>query len=498
MQVKYYALLLLSLILQSPPAGAADYPKREIRAVWISTIYGMDWPTQPARNEAGRKAQQKELCDKLDLLKEANFNTVFLQVRIRGDVIYPSAIEPINKVFTGRHGVSPGYDPLAFAIEECHRRGIECHAWFITYPAGAVRDVNGKGNNTVVKRKPELCRLYNGEWFLDPGMPGTSDYILALVREIVRNYDIDGIHFDHIRYPEKAEGFPDKNTYLRYGRSKPLRAWREENINRLVGQIYDWVKRYKPWVQVSSSPLGKYSPLARVPNAGLTASDVYQDPYRWLKDQKQDMIVPMMYYRDNLFYPFLDDWMNNSNGRYIVPGLGLYKLAPGDTDWTLRDITSQIDYIRSSNTGGITFFRGAQLFGNTKGVYTILKDKYFKYPALLPPLPWLSRQRPNAPVDVQVDRQGDRLRISWRMPDDGRNEHPEPLRYTVYYSRSSSVNTSLAQSILTTGLSDPEIYLAIDTEREQELSFCISASNRYHIESRPSREVYYYLSEYEK
>jgi uncharacterized lipoprotein YddW (UPF0748 family) len=315
MMMKYCLLLWLACTL-APTARAADYPKREIRAVWISTIYGMDWPSKPAHNEAGRKAQQKELRDKLDMLKNANFNTIFLQVRIRGDVIYPSStIEPINRVFSGRHGVSPGYDPLAFAIEECHKRGLECHAWFITYPLGSAREVKAKGNHTIVQRKPELCKLYNGEWHMDPGMPGVSDYILSLVREIVKNYDVDGIHFDYIRYPENAEGFPDRNTYLKYGRSKPLRTWREDNINRLTERIYNWVKRYKPWVQVSSSPLGKYRPLAQMPNAGLTGFDVYQDSQKWLKEKKQDMIAPMMYYRDGFFYPFIDNWADNSAGR---------------------------------------------------------------------------------------------------------------------------------------------------------------------------------------
>jgi uncharacterized lipoprotein YddW (UPF0748 family) len=493
-RIKPCLALLLGLALA--PLHAADYPKREIRAVWIATLHGMDWPARPARDEAGRKAQQKELCDKLDLLKEANFNTVFLQVRIRGDVIYPSSIEPINKVFAGRHGASPGYDPLAFAVDECHRRGLECHAWFITYPAGTARDVRSKGDNTVVRRKPELCVLHNGEWHLNPGMPGTSTYILSLVREIVQNYDVDGIHFDHIRYPENAEQFPDRQTYLAYGRQQTLRAWREDNINRLMGRVYDWVKRSKPWVQVSSSPLGKYRPLAHVPNAGLTAFDVYQNPQAWLKEKKQDMIVPMMYYRDSYFYPFVDNWADNSNGRHIVPGLGVYKLAEGGAGWTLADVISQIEYVRSSKTGGMAFFRGAQLFKNVRGVYSALKDKYFKYPALLPPLSWLSNQRPAAPVDVNVIREGNRLHISWRVP--GHTDDAESLRYTVYYSRSSRVNTTLAQNILTTGLTDSEIYLAIDMEKEAELSFRISASNRYHIESRPSREVYYYLSAYEK
>ena len=497
MKINLHILLLLSALAQQQPAFAADYHKREIRAVWISTIYGMDWPGKPATNEAGRKAQQKELCDKLDLLKEANFNMVFLQARIRGDLIYPSSIEPINKIFSGRHGGDPGYDPLAFAIRECHERGLECHAWFITYPLGKANEVRAKGRQTAVKLKPGLCKLYNGEWYLDPGAPGTSDYILSLVKELVTNYDVDGIHLDHIRYPESAYAFPDGDTYSRYGKSQSLRAWRQNNISRMIETIYDWVKKHKPWVQVSASPLGKYKPLAKVPNAGLTAFDVYQDPQEWLRKKKQDMIAPMMYYKGNYFYPFVDNWTANSYGRYVAPGLGIYKLAPGDADWTLKDITSQIDYVRSSGAAGLTFFRGAQLFRNTKGVYAVLKNKYFRYPALLPPLSWLSRERPHTPVDVNVRREGDKLIVSWDMPA-GTGDDLGSLTYTIYYSPSGSVNADLAENILATGLRSPELELTVDGPREQEFSFRLSASNRYHIESRQSREVYYYFTDYEK
>ncbi|MDR2810843.1 MAG: family 10 glycosylhydrolase [Tannerellaceae bacterium] len=493
--MKRTSLLILFFLLLLP-AYAADAPKREIRAVWIATLFGMDWPVGPASNEAGRLAQQKDLCRKLDLLQEAHFNVVFLQVRLRGDVIYPSAIEPMNRIFSGRHGASPGYDPLDFAVKECHKRGLECHAWFITYPLGSMADVRSKGKNSVVARRPELCKLFHGEWYLDPGLPETSDYILTLVRELLKNYDVDGIHFDRIRYPENAEGFPDGESYARYGPPHSVRAWRQENINRMVRRIYNWVKRYKPWVQVSASPLGKSTPLEEVPNAGLTAFDVYQDPIEWLREQKVDLMVPMMYYRDSYFYPFANHWMANRNGRLLAPGLGVYKLS-GNADWTLKDITSQIDYIRSLHADGITFFRGMQVFRNTKGVYTVLKDKYFKYPALLPPLTWLSKQRPAAPVNVRIERQGERLRISWEMPENT-EEEPASLRYTIYYSRMGSVNTTMPQNILVSGIPDSEIYLTIDTEREQELSFRISASNRYHIESRPSRETYYYLTDYER
>ena len=227
-------LVVLFLFCVSWLLQAADSPKHEIRAVWLTTVYGLDWPRFAANSEHSRKAQQKAVSDMLDRLQDANFNTVFFQVRLRGDVAYRSAIEPMSYVFSGKEGVSPGYDPLAYVIKECHQRGMECHAWFVTFPLGTDEFVRKLGKKSVVKRHPELCKKHKGEWYLDPGIPGTTDYILSLVREIVSNYDIDGIHFDYIRYPESANSFPDKSVYRKYGRKKDLYQWRRDNINRMV------------------------------------------------------------------------------------------------------------------------------------------------------------------------------------------------------------------------------------------------------------------------
>ena len=190
-----YAFCLLPLAAQHPP-------KHEVRAAWITAVYGLDWPRTRATTPEGIRKQQAELVEILDKLKAANFNTVLFQTRTRGDVLYQSAIEPYNSILTGKVGVNPGYDPLAFAIAECHKRGMECHAWFVTFPLGTEKSVKEQGKLSVVKKKPKLCKRHNGEWYLDPGVPETADYILSLVKEIVNGYDIDGIHFDYIRYPE--------------------------------------------------------------------------------------------------------------------------------------------------------------------------------------------------------------------------------------------------------------------------------------------------------
>jgi uncharacterized lipoprotein YddW (UPF0748 family) len=494
--LKVFLCLVSFLIAGKGVAADKDYPKQEIRAVWLTTIYGLDWPTRPARDEAGWARQRQDLCEMLNRLKEANFNTVFVQSRLRGDVIFQSDIEPASRVFTGEYGLYPDYDPLAFVIEECHKRGMECHAFFVTFPVGSPKSVEEQGGYSVVNRRRSLCVQYKNEWYLDPGLPGTSDYILSLVEEIVSNYDVDGIQFDYIRYPDGARNFPDQESYSHYGNGKNIEDWRRENINRLVSRIHDWVKQEKPWVQVSSSPLGKYSKIPQNPNAGWTAyDDVYQDPKAWLKAGKQDMIVPMMYYRNNDFYPFVVNWMEHINRRNMVMGLGAYRLNKSEGDWPLSDIKDQIKYGRQQGVNGCAFFRAQFVVKNEKGLYEELKNNLFKYPAQLPPLTWMSdtETSPKAPKEILVEYEKGRLKLSWEADPEDDN-----CTYTVYYSSIDSIRMDRAQSILATGLRKTEVSLPISANAEKGYLFSVTVSNRYRIESRPSYETYYYLTEYEK
>jgi len=496
MRRKLIGFILLLLIVNSVHFISAVEPiKKEIRGVWLTTVYGLDWPHQPATNSLTREKQQRDLIDVLDRLQDANFNTVFLQVRLRGDVIWRSDIEPASKIFSGKYGLMPGYDPLTFVIEECHKRGMECHAWFVTFPLGTDKNVKEQGKRSVVKRHPKLCKRHNGEWYLDPGVPETSDYILSLVKEIVKGYDIDGIHFDYIRYPEQAKSFPDKVLYRKSGKKLSLSEWRRANINKMMSCIYDWVKSVKPWVQVSSAPLGKYNRIERVPNAGWTAYEsVYQDPVLWMKQDKQDMIVPMMYYLHENFFPFMDNWVNNSNGRLVVPGLGAYRMLESEADWLLNDITDQIDYSRYYGGAGCAFFRCSNVLNNIKGLYDELKNNYYKYPAQLSELTWLDQSIPHSPENVKVERIGTDLKIQWQKPVSENKE----LTYTIYYSLTDSIQIDNAKHILMTGIRDTAVYLPVDTTMEQGFLFSVSSSTRFHIESKPSKEIFYYSSKYVK
>lgn len=450
--------LLLTLFGLFPTKGAAyidpgHAPKRESRAVWLTTLSGLDWPGTKATDEYSRQRQQEELCQILDSLKKIRINTVLLQTRVRGTVIYPSSIEPWDGCMTGTTGKDPGYDPLAFAIEACHERGMELHAWMVTIPCFKTSAARSLGKRSVLRKHPELCKRHNDTWYLDPGMPGTAEYLTSLCTEIVSRYDVDGIHFDYIRYPENARNFPDQSTYRKYGKGRNKADWRRDNITRCVEQMYRAVKAIKPWVKVSSSPIGKYRDLTRYPSYGWNAYDaVYQDAQKWMKEGIHDMLFPMMYFQGNHFYPFAADWNEDSGGKPVVPGLGIYFLSEREKDWELEVIERELQFIRRENIPGQAYFRTRFLLDNVKGLYDYLKTFYYPYPALTPACPGNDSLPPSAPGHPRISLSAYHASLSWNRAHD--NVNGTDVRYNIYASRSYPVDVTQARNLIRTALRD--------------------------------------------
>ena len=466
-------LLLLCFILP-----VRSQPKQEIRATWLTTLGGMDWPRQKATNAEGIRKQQQELCDILDRLKEAHFNTVLFQTRLRGDLIYPSSIETFPEALTGRTGRNPGYDPLAFAIEECHKRGMELHAWIVTIPVGNTRQVRLLGKHSIVSKNRKICKQFKGSWYLDPGHPETADYLSRIVREIATNYDVDGIHFDYIRYPEQGTRFPDNDTYRKYGKKKNKVQWRRENITSLVRRLYTDIKSIKPWIKVSSSPVGKFASTSRYSSKGWDAYHaVHQDAQGWLKEGIHDALFPMMYFQGNDFYPFVLDWKENDNGRWVVPGLGIYFLSPKEKNWPLEEIARQINFTREEGLGGQAYFRNRFLLDNVKGIYDEVKNGFYTTSALLPPMTWIDSIAPSAPTAPIYEAQADgRVRLAWEASKDN---HDLPVVYHLYASSTYPVDTNDAQNLHTTYLKGTE------TTVKEGYYYAVTSTDRYGNESAP-------------
>ena len=454
--------------------------KYEIRAAWITTIGGLDWPTVKATSAYGIKRQKEELCKQLDMLKEANFNTVLFQTRLRGDVIYPSIYETFAESLAGKTGRNPGYDPLKFAIEECHKRGMEIHAWMVCIPAGNDRQVKLLGKQSVVKKKPTMCIHFKRAWYLDPGNPETAKYLAAIAKEITMNYDIDGIHLDYIRYPENGENFPDGKTFRKYGKGKNLTQWRRDNITSIVREIYNDVKIIKPWVKVSSAPVGKYNDTRRYSSKGWNAYNaVYQDTKLWMETGIHDAIFPMMYFRDNQFYPFALDWEENKHGRWVIPGLGIYFLKIKAHEWDINEILRQIYFTRRNGLDGQAFFRNEFLMKNTCGLTDSLKCRFYTYPAAVPPMTWQDSIAPLPPQKGEISLSNNCVSICWEESESFKSEE---IVYRIYASDTYPVDTNDGRKIICLK-QNTNSFVAKDSNIKR--FWAITTIDRYGNESKP-------------
>lgn len=474
--------ILICLLFISCSLFIQAQPKEEIRATWLTTLGGMDWPTRKANSPQSIEAQKNELIQQLDALQAAHFNTVLFQTRLRGDVVYPSAYETFAESLTGHTGKNPGYDPLQFAIEECHKRGLELHAWLVCIPIGNKRQVGLLGKDCIVKKQPKLCKQFNGSWYLDPGNPGTAEYLSQIAKEIVSRYDVDGIHLDYIRYPEQGEKFPDKDTYRKYGKKQDLKQWRRDNITRIVRRIYTEVKQLKPWVKVSSSPIGKFNDTRRYSSFGWNAYEtVYQDAQKWLNEGIQDALFPMMYFQGNHFYPFALDWKENKNDRWIIPGLGIYFLHPKEQDWKIDEIIRQIYFSRKIGLDGQAYFRNKFILSNTKGILDELQSNFYVYPAVVPPMRWTSQNAPSQPTTPHVKLQGENIQMSWKASE----SQPGGIYYRVYASDTYPVDTEKAQNLTLSRTDSCQYTFTSSPSQKGGIYWAVTAVNRFGFESAP-------------
>lgn len=412
-------------------------PKYEVRAVWLTTIGGIDWPHSYAQSERSAEKQKEELRAILDRLQKANINTILLQTRIRATTIYPSQYEPWDGCLSGFPGKSPGYDALQFAIDECHKRGMEVHAWIVTIPVGKW---NSYGCRQLRKRFPRLIKRIDQDGYMDPEATQTGCYLAEMCREIVQRYDVDGIHLDYIRYPETWK--------FRIGKDQA-----RGNITRIVEKIHQAVKQEKPWVKMSCSPIGKFDDLSRYWSHGWNAyTKVAQDAQAWLKDGLMDELFPMMYFRGDQFFPFAIDWKEHSYGKIIAPGLGIYFLDPKEGKWNISDITSELYHLRNIGEGH-AFFRNKFLLDNHQGVYDFVTAHFNRYPALVPPMTWESNKRPQQPVTLCIEENEGTTTLRWDNSlqyEDGTAIKTPSIYNNVYASKEYPVDVHDARNLILT------------------------------------------------
>ena len=343
---------------------------REFRAAWIATVANIDWPSEPGLPVDRQKAELRRMLDQAAAL---NLNAVIFQVRPHADALYDSPHEPWSYYLTGKQGrvPNPSYDPLRFAVEAAHERGLELHAWFNPYRAGHPADTSALAPSHVSNTHPEWVRQYGDYLWLDPGVPAARDHTHRVIMDVVQRYDIDGVHFDDYfyPYPSYADGasFPDSASWARAqknGWTGSRGDWRRHNVNRLVRRLYRSIKSTAPQVKFGISPFGIWRPDHPPGVVGFDAyAELYADARRWLREGWVDYITPQLYYRiDQHGYPYpvmLRWWIEqNRHDRHVWPGLYTSRVGMrGDRHWSARHLLGQIYTARShpEATGQVHF-----------------------------------------------------------------------------------------------------------------------------------------------
>ena len=399
----------------SVTADSAPPPvPREFRAVWVATVGNMDWPSRAGLSSA---EQQAELIAILDKLVALHMNAVVLQVRPAADALYQSSLEPWSDVLTGQMGraPSPFYDPLAFAVTEAHKRGLELHAWVNPYRAKDPSTKSVSGNH-VSRSHPELVRKYGPFLWLDPGDPAVRRRTTRVVLDIVRRYDIDGVHMDDYfyPYPETHRGrtidFPDASTYKRYRRGGGTLArddWRRRNVDLLVEQLDDSVHAVKPWVRFGVSPFGIWRPGHPSSVRGFDQyAVIYADARKWLREGWVDYFTPQLYWsvdRPEQSYPVLLAWWAEQNvkHRHLWPGNYTGKIAfKGASNWRTDEVIEQIRLtraLRGEPATGNVHFSMTVFMQNPDSLDERLVREVYADRALVPATPWLGDRAPRRP-----------------------------------------------------------------------------------------------------
>lgn len=421
--------------------GTTQKAAREFRAAWVATVANINWPSQPGLPVSKQKEEALAL---LDFLQDNHFNAVIFQVRPQADALYQSDLEPWSYYLTGVQGKAPEpfYDPLRFWIDEAHNRGLELHVWLNPYRAHHVAG-GPVSEKSLVKKHPELVvHLKEGYWWFDPAKKGTQDHGVAVVMDLVKRYDIDGVHFDDYFYPypsyNNGEDFPDDNSWNAYtqtGGKLSRGDWRRNSVNVFIERLYHDIKAAKPWVKFGLSPFGIWRPGYPAAVQGFDQYDqLYADARLWLNKGWIDYFTPQLYWpinRPAQSFPILLGWWSEENKqhRHLWPGISI----GGDTSMaTTVEVINKIMITRGMlpASNGIVHWSISSVTKNPRLTSNLANGPYLQE-ALVPASPWLDAVAPTSPV-VSTSLMGDKIKINWTHPDSS-----DVFRWVVYYKYGS-------------------------------------------------------------
>ncbi|MCC3154271.1 family 10 glycosylhydrolase [Hymenobacter sp. BT770] len=486
-------------------------PKHELRGMWIATVENIDWPNQ--RGEAPEQ-YRRDYRRLLDAGQRAGINAVFVQIRPASDAFYKSTLEPWSKWLTGVQGKAPagGDDPLPFLITEAHRRGMEFHAWFNPYRATMDSVTRRLAPSHPYRQHPQWFLRYGGQLLYNPGLPEVRAHITRVILDVVRRYDIDAVHFDDYfyPYPEPGQVFHDEAAFRDFNPDhfEKLADWRRNNVNVLIHDLHDSIRLTKRWVKFGISPFGVWmnksaDPLGSDTRAGQPSfSNLYADSRLWLEKGWIDYIVPQLYWSSNFRlvpYPILLEWWTRNHfDRHLYIGHGTYRMLEStrsDTTWrNPRELPRQIRLNRSydGEAPGSVFFSAKSLLANPLHTTDSLRQNLFRYPALVPSMPWMDAVPPLPVANLTLRRLSHYVTLNWQ-PGPAAPDGDVATYYVLYRFEANERSTP----------NDPRRILAlprpapgfpatfVDTAAVpgQAYAYYVTAVDRLHNESRPMRVI---------
>ena len=498
--IKHCFLLILFILGFIITQAQTKSPKYEFRAVWVATVSNIDWPSKPGISS---KEQQNEIIAILNRQKELGMNAIILQIRPAADAFYQSELEPWSRYLTGTPGESPKpfYDPLSFWIEECHKRGMELHAWLNPYRVAQKTSESLAGNH-IAFQHPEWILKYGNKLYFDPGLPETRDFVVKVVKDIVARYNIDAIHFDDYFYPYPLKDeFPDTTSFANYNRGfhpESKADWRRENVDILIETLNDTIKATKSWVKFGISPFGVWRNIADDPDgslskAGTTNYDhLFADVIKWQKLGWIDYLLPQLYWQ--IGHPTVDFkmlanwWGNHAYNRAIYIGHGVYKISANSKtkEWTMPDeLPRQIKLIRKiPEIKGSAFYSSKHFNRNLIGFQDSLMLNLYKNPAIVPPMKWIDN---NPPQPVRKFKKSGK-RVKWKIVETT-NELDKPSQFIIYLNQQEtnfdSENSEFIYKITgNTKFKFPKI-----NKKKRKYEVRISVLDRLHNESEISEPL---------
>jgi uncharacterized lipoprotein YddW (UPF0748 family) len=505
---------LLSLLLSAcfcVFAYGQHAPKHEVRAAWIATYVNIDWPKSRTQPVVLKRAA---LLSLLDHHQATGINTIYFQIRSQCDAMYASNIEPWSADLTGKQGTAPVetdpfdptsteiWDPLEFIIKECHKRGMELHAWMNPYRAiGNYRGISAFSPDHVARKHPEWLLSAGILRILNPGMPEVQTYVNSVIADVVSHYDVDGVHFDDYFYPT-SQTYNDDATFNADPRGFTNRGdWRRDNVNRFIKSVSETIKDIKPWVKFGVSPSGIYrnstDPAIGSATRGLQHYvTLFADTRKWLQEGWIDYLVPQVYWYIGQsvadYSVIVPWWNNNAYGRHIYIGMAGYKVNDPlqGVNWANPSMIPDEVRLnrRNSNVYGQSIYNTSSLLSTSKlGFRDSLRLDFYKYPALIPPMPWRDDIAPESPTQLTGIRNGaESVELNWTAPPDVANEFDKVKRFVIYRSETPVIDFTNPANIV--AMTPPSVTTYTDNQLPGDATYyyAVTSLDRFSNESPPS------------